>query len=216
VKRSDKPRPVAVGEARKFQGMRDAPSLRRLRTTTRAVMCKHQQSHKATYAFGAEWSLKKTRAAWTAQCATLALSILFMAGNTDVGLTTMGLTRAPGTAPGGHFTWEDSPSPSMWAIERGDVTVPIRRKQGRLSTLGIRCGVGHHPSQSPFRARTPSPRALAAKLNYIQQTHLQRELQTTTMGSVIPTAGIGFLTGMTKLWLATIGRLGFQADIAVR
>ena len=36
------------------------------------------------------------------------------------------------------------------------------------------------------------------------------------MGSVIPAAGIGFLTGKTELWLATIGRLGFQAGIAAR
>ena len=34
------------------------------------------------------------------------------------------------------------------------------------------------------------------------------------MGSAIPAAGVGFLTGKIELLLATFGRLGFQAGIA--
>ena len=36
------------------------------------------------------------------------------------------------------------------------------------------------------------------------------------MGSVIPAAGVGFLTGKIELLLATTRRLGFQAGIAAR
>jgi len=58
-----------------------------MRPTTHAEKRGNRQGHRAMYAFGAKERFRKARAAWTAQCVTLDLSISFMAGYTDVGLT---------------------------------------------------------------------------------------------------------------------------------